>query len=149
MRAVLHRCVRMLLAAAPVALLAGCAVLTSPSKQNSVVVTGWNFSGCAATDSLGGQQDCHATLFVYISLVNQSGYVAASVAYPDQNSFYTGQAQVTPGVGPGDLAINLTNPYVATCAASYATHINVYDGSLTGGGAKLLKSVAFTLRRAC
>ncbi len=150
MRAFLRKRIRILMAAVSVAVLAGCQVLTSPSSQNAVVITGWSFIGCAAaTDTLPGQHDCTAELYVYVSLVDTSGYVSASVAYPDQNSYYTGEVQVAPNLPPGDLALFLTNPYVAKCVSSYPTHINLYDGSLTGGGARLLKSVAFTLRHGC
>ena len=138
------------LLACAAATLGSCAVLTNPHADNTVAVTQLNLAACAspATPPATGWINCGGAVALYVTMTVNSGYVAVQMQYPESGSLYSGEQPVTSSQ-PGDLVVQLNNPHLTKCVASYATTVNVYDGRLSDANARLLKSVPYTIKNAC
>ena len=130
--------------------LVGCNIPSDPHADNTVVVTQVNLGGCAAAAPAPqpGWVNCNGSMVVFVSMAVTSGWVSVRMPFPQPNSVYGGEVQVTKQ-RPGDLIIGLTNPYEPSCVTSYDTKISVYDGRLNDPNAKLLKSIPFTIKFTC
>lgn len=137
----------------PAALLAlvGCSGVTSPGGDSGGTVTlqALSLTACArAATPLPGWLNCTGSVTLNVSKTVSSGYVTAIFNYPDGGSFYHGSAQVGAGK-PGSVVINVVNQYVAQCATTYATTVDVYDGPDGAQSAPLLASIPTTIHATC
>ena len=125
-------------------------MLTSPNHNNTVAVTLFDLVSCAQSAApKPGWNTCKASMGLFVSMTVTSGYVSAYVEYPEAGAYYHGETQVQPGTKPGDITIDLVNPYVSKCEASYPTTVQVFDGRDGDQNARLLKKVPFTIQATC
>jgi hypothetical protein len=145
-----HRWLTLGLLAAAGASLAGCAALANPHADNTVVVTQLNLASCQspAAPPATGWINCGGAVALYETMTITSGWVSVHMVYPEPGSEYSGE-QAVDRTQPGDMVVQLNNPHLTKCVASYPTTIDVYDGRVNDANARLLKKLSFTVRNSC
>jgi hypothetical protein len=104
-----------------------------------LAAAGASLAGCAAL------ANPHADNTVVVTQLNLAS--CQSPAAPP-GSEYSGE-QAVDRTQPGDMVVQLNNPHLTKCVASYPTTIDVYDGRVNDANARLLKKLSFTVRNSC
>jgi hypothetical protein len=115
-----------------------------PAPIGTVTVGHVSWSCTISAAPLPGWRNCTGTVALAITKTISSGYVSVFFNYPDDGSFFHGDLPVGSGT-PGNVIVNVANPYVSHCANGFTTTVDVYNGTQSAQSPPLLTSVPVTL----
>jgi hypothetical protein len=122
---------------------------TAPPAQG-VTATHVAFGPCTtpAQGYLPGWVNCPGAVTLTINQNIPSGYVSAYFSWPDDGSFFHGQAAVPAGFR-GTLVVPVVNSYVSRCVPTFASSVTVFDGPLSSQAEPRLVNATITLTTSC
>jgi hypothetical protein len=113
--------------------------------SGSILLNSFQYACNTSATPLPGWINCTGSVNLTITTTVAGGVVSVYLNYPDDGSFFEGQASVTAGT----TIVPVTDSYVPDCVPSVATIVAVYGGPTTDTSAPLLASFPETVNSNC